>query len=277
MQAVGQARSERRDFGGVHYAGSRVDVEPDGQVQGRDRDALCLLDNIQSPLGLGQSHLGTEHLLALDDAPLGQLLGHVQIIVGATHRLLGDAVQRPDAQHLVVGRRNFVGDGLIGALGLQLGDIGGEAPPGRIGPSADRSRRSAIAASIPPARNQIWMFRPTGIAPPAGQKVERRRVRESWNWNTRPAHVQTETPNGIARGYGRQECRIGDLLTSLSLFDAFQRCLKPRLMLERQSDRVGQRQSLAGPGASSRVRRRHRQLGLRRTDLLSRLIVDQCH
>ena len=77
-------------------------------------------------MSLGQRDLGAQDLFLLDDPFLGQLSGHVQVVLAATDGLRGDAVQRSGAKQLVIRDRNLVGDRLVGSLGLESGDIDGD-------------------------------------------------------------------------------------------------------------------------------------------------------
>lgn len=58
-----------------------------------------------------------------DDAPLGQLTRHIQVVRAATDGFTSDAAQRSGSEYLVVGHRHVVGHGLVGALSLELGDV----------------------------------------------------------------------------------------------------------------------------------------------------------
>jgi hypothetical protein len=93
-QAIGQLLGERRRLGRIHDARDGADVEADSEVEGRYRDSLLFLGNIENPLCLGQGDLGTQDLLALDDAAASQLLGHSQIVLAATDGFAGNAAQR---------------------------------------------------------------------------------------------------------------------------------------------------------------------------------------
>ena len=235
LQTVGQAQREGRDVGRVHDAGGGADVEADGQVEGRDGDGLRLLGEIESPLGLGQRDLGAQDLLALDDASLGQLPGHVQVVLRAADGLRGDAVQRPGPQHLVVGHRHVVGDRLVGTLGLELGDVHGEA--GLV-----------VTAQTPPeVADEPLEFQlghlEAGLAVQAdgnrakeGKDGEVGRIRDPRDREPDPARLNVVAPRQVAAGHGRQKSREGDVLPPLGLLDALQGRPQPGLEPERHGD-----------------------------------------
>ena len=149
---------------------------------------------------------------------------------------VGDAAQRPRPQHLVVGRRHLVGDGLIGALRLELGDVRGEAclvvttqPPTEV---ADKPLKLQFRKLIAGIDVDTERYRTE-----AGYEVEG--IGEPGDLQGSPARVQVETTYRIPGCQCRQEGREGNVLSSLGLANALQGRLQSGLTTEGQCDRVG--------------------------------------
>src|SRR5262249_51940496 len=85
------------------------------------------LRDVEGPLSLGKSDLGAKDFFALDDPPLAELPGHIEIVLAAADRLACDSVQRPSTEQLIICDRHVVSPRLIGAFDLKLGDVRGDA------------------------------------------------------------------------------------------------------------------------------------------------------
>ena len=238
---------------------------PMARLERGDGDGLAFLGSIQKSLGLGQCDLGSQELLALDDAAPGQFLGHIHVIRGAADRLRGDAPQRTDPQHLVVSGSDLVGDGLVGPLGLEFGDVRGKArlivmshPPAEV---ADQPLKSHFGQCVILLRVEAHRQRT-----PRRQK----RIWGPCDSDARPAHVQVEVPHRVAGGKKRQERREGDIFFGSGLLDALERHPQLGLKSIRRHDRAGQIERLSDFAAAFSVLMRHgnplrrqRQLGRR--------------
>ena len=127
LQALGQRLRERRDFRAFLDARGRIDVQADGEVERGDGHRFGALRGVKQSVAFRELDLDAQDLLLLQHSAFAQPLGDVQIVLGPANRVVGNFVQGPFAQYLIIGYRHLIGYRLVGSFALKLGNINTDA------------------------------------------------------------------------------------------------------------------------------------------------------
>ncbi len=104
-----------------------VTFETDSEIKRRKSNELGLSRGVMSLKRLGTLDLGPKDHFALDDALPLQFARVSELFLGAAEGILCGAPQGLGPQNMVVGDRDLIGHGLVGAVGLQPRDFSRQA------------------------------------------------------------------------------------------------------------------------------------------------------